>query len=283
MCEKAGQPPNGRAGEFTQSSIGNCNLHVRRCPVIARETFPWTWRYKASDQSDGSDLGISPGEMMAKARKQRSKISLFPTDQQLRTGRAKLPVFKSHDLRALISEARANDKISLDVAVLGTLRRRNDMQMKELLQHLGVDSSRPDAWMRGFFLLATFHHGVGHVASYPQRTNRNSATWTSTHDLALLRDVMTLQEQGFSGRKAVKKLAADPKKRQLFPYRKQGHFSTAGEQQRREAALWARLQKLRASTHGLQTLSLERAWIASAQWSAHCTISICRILKPEEW
>jgi hypothetical protein len=187
---------------------------------------------------------------MAKTKKERSMILLFPTDQQLKIARNKLPRLKPHDLRSLINEAQANNKVVLNTAVLGVLRRRNDIQMKELLRCLGVDPLGPDAWQRGFFLLAAFHHGVGHLAWYPHRTNRNAATWTSSHDLALLREVMTLRERGVSERNAVKKLAADPQKRQLFPYRRQGHFSTADEQNRREAALWARLQKLRASTRG---------------------------------
>lgn len=43
---------------------------------------------------------------------------------------------------------------------------------------------------------------------------------------------------GLSERAAVKKLATDPKKRQLFPYRMHGYrFSTGETPQKREAAL----------------------------------------------
>jgi hypothetical protein len=58
-------------------------------------------------------------------------------------------------------------------------------------------------------------------------------------------------------RAAVKKLASDPKKRGLFPYRRQGYrFSTAEDPQRRRAALWARLQKLKASAGRKSILDL---------------------------
>ena len=195
--------------------------------------------------------------MAAKARKQRSKISLFPKDQEVKSARRKLPVFDPHDLRSLISEAKTNDKADVDTAFFFAFRRRNDTQMKELLRHLGVDPSRPDAWERGFFQLALLHHGVGHLAWYPRRTNRNSATWTSTHDLALLREVIILRQKGLSEHRAVKKLAADPKKRKLFPYRRHGYwFSTAEDPQKREAALWARLQKLKASARGTSIVDL---------------------------
>jgi hypothetical protein len=156
----------------------------------------------------------------------------------------------------LISEAKGNDKTDVDTAFFFAFRRRNDAQMNELLRRLGVDPSRPDAWERGFFHLAFLHHGVGHLTWNPRRTNRNSATWTPTHDLALLREVFVLRQKGLSERAAVGKLASDRKNRQQFPYRRKGYFSTADEPQKREAALWARLQKIKASTRGTSILDL---------------------------
>ncbi len=82
--------------------------------------------------------------MAAKARKQRSKISLFPKDHEVEGARRKLPVFDPQDLRSLITEAKTNDKADVDTAFLLAFRRRNDTQMKELLRRLGVDPSRSD-------------------------------------------------------------------------------------------------------------------------------------------
>jgi hypothetical protein len=195
--------------------------------------------------------------MAAKARKQRSKISILPKEHEVKSARRKLPVFGPHDLRSLITEAKTNDKADFDTAFLLAFRRRNETQMKDLLRRLGVDPARSDAWQRGFFHLAVLHHGVGHLAWYPPRTNRNSATWTPTHDVALLREVFFLRQKGLSERAAVKKLATDPKKRELFPYRRQGYrFSTVEEPQKREAALWARLQKVKASARGKSIVDL---------------------------
>jgi hypothetical protein len=208
---------------------------------------------------------------MPQVRKSRSKISLFPTDHKVKTARSKLPVFEAHDLRSLISEAKTNDKVDFDSAFLFAFRRRNDTQMQDLLRHLGVDPSKSDAWLRGFFHLAVLHHGVGHLAWYPRRTNRNSATWTLTHDVALLCEVGALKEQGFSERRAINKLAADPKKRQLYPYRMRGHFSTGREQQKREDALRARLQKLKSSPRGeglARALGLHRWDLRSTELSS---------------
>jgi len=165
---------------------------------------------------------------MGRARKRSSKILLMPCDeQQLKARRKKLPIFESHDLRELIGESKNRGEADLDATIIRELHRRNDTQMKELLQCLGVDPSRSDAWLRGFFLLASLHHGVGHLAWYDRRTNTNSATWTSTHDLLLLREVMALQACGLSERSAIRQLVANSKKRSLFPYRRQGHFTTA--------------------------------------------------------
>jgi hypothetical protein len=193
---------------------------------------------------------------MPKTPGRRSKISLFPKDHEVKSARRKLPIFDSHDLRSLITEAKTSDETDFDSAFLLAFRRRNSAQMKDLLRRLGVDPSRADAWERGFLHLAFLHHGVGHLAWYPRRTNRNSASWTPTHDLALLREVILLRQKGLSERAAVKKLASDRKKSQQFPYRKKGYFSTADEPKKREAALWARLQKLKASTRGTSIVDL---------------------------
>ena len=106
---------------------------------------------------------------------QRKPILLLPEDQRFRAKRKKLPVFKPLDLRSLVREAKKSGDSK--VAVLQEFRRRNEMQMAKLLHCLGLDRSQPDAWQKGFFLLAHYYHGVGHIAWYQRRTNRNAATW----------------------------------------------------------------------------------------------------------
>jgi hypothetical protein len=192
---------------------------------------------------------------MQKARKARSKISLFPPDQRIDAWREKLPVYPAHDLRSLVSEAKKLATADVDLAFISVFRRRNENQTKDLLRRLGVDPARSDAGWRGFFMLATIHHGVGHIAWDRPRTNRNSATWTLDHDRTLLREVTILGAQGLSERHAIKKLVADPEKRRLFPYRQKRDFSTGGDQRKREAALRARLQKLKASSGDSSLLS----------------------------
>jgi hypothetical protein len=80
--------------------------------------------------------------------KQRKRILLFPNGQSIKARRKRLPVFEPHDLRSLTSEAKGK---SDDFADLRALRRRNELQMKELLERLGLDPTLPDAWQRGFF------------------------------------------------------------------------------------------------------------------------------------
>jgi hypothetical protein len=186
----------------------------------------------------------------------RKRISLFPEDQRFRAERKKLPVFKPLDLRSLVGEgAKSGDS---KLAVMHAFRRRNEMQLQELLHCLGLDRSQPDAWQKGFFFLAYYNYGVGHIAWYPRRTNRNAARWTVDHDFDLLREVVKLTNDGLSERRAIKRLAFDRKKQQLFPYREQQHrhFAKGTEQKRREEALWARLQKLKASANARSILNL---------------------------
>ena len=193
------------------------------------------------------------------ARKRKKQILLLPPDREVEARRKKLPIFEAHDLRSLLAEAKASQHVDGDdVAVLAALRRRNEVQMQKLLRALGVDPSRPDAWARGFFLLAHYHHGVGQLAWYPRRTNRNAAKWTRAQDLELLREVIMLTRDGLSQRRAIAKIAADPRKMRLFPYREQkSRYSPKGTQRgRREAALWAHFQKLIASTRGRSLFDL---------------------------
>ena len=74
-------------------------------------------------------------------------------------------------------------------------------------------------------------------------------TWQVDHDIALLHEVAILKSDGLSERRAIKRSAADRKKRHLFPYREQKHRPSAKgtEQKRREDALRARLNKLKTS------------------------------------
>jgi hypothetical protein len=153
------------------------------------------------------------------ATKGKKQISLFPPDQQIAAIREKLPIFKAHDLRSLLAEA--NPKQNADEDDIGlvaaALRHRTADQMQDLLRRLGVDPSQPDAWRRGFWLLAVCHHGVGHIAWYPRRTSRNAARWTPEHDYDLLCQVTRLKAEGLSERGAIAKIATDPRRRKSFP------------------------------------------------------------------
>jgi hypothetical protein len=193
------------------------------------------------------------------ARKRKKQILLLPPDREIGGRRKKLPVFKPHDLRSLLAEAKASENVDGDdIAVVVAFRRQNAIQMQRLLLCLGVDPSQPNAWEKGFFLLAHYHHGVGQLAWYPRRTNKNAAKWAQAQDLELLREVITLTQDGLSQRRAIAKIAADPEKMRLFPYREQKsrHFPTGTQRQRREAALWARFQKLIASARGRSLLKM---------------------------
>jgi hypothetical protein len=184
---------------------------------------------------------------MPRARRPSSSVVLFPPEKDLRASRKRLPIYKPHNLRAILKEAKkaGGDE---DRAFVEVFRKRNREQAEGLLRMLGIDPSTPGAWERGFFKIAFLHHGVGHLAYVQPRTNANSATWTLAADFRLLGEVSTLCAKGLSERAAVRKLAADPKKRTLFPYRPQlnRHYSDRKELAKREDALWARLQSLKA-------------------------------------
>ena len=156
-----------------------------------------------------------------------------------------MTLFEPHDLRSLISEARASETDSgLDRAVVSALRHRNQSQMNDLLRRLGVDPSQPDSWHRGFLQLACRHYGVARLALHP--------TWTDAADMNLLLEVISLRATGKSELQAIKQIVSNSKTRKLFPYgeknRVKSHYSAQNENQKREAALRRRLQHLKRSS-----------------------------------
>ncbi len=72
-------------------------------------------------------------------KQSKGRIVLFPNDQQLKTLGDNLPSFSAHDLRALVKEAESNDKVRSPYQFVFALRRRSDLQLKDLLRGLGVE------------------------------------------------------------------------------------------------------------------------------------------------
>src|SRR5258708_20384668 len=173
-------------------------------------------------------------------RKERIQILVGYTDDHIKDQCKKLALFEPHDLRSLISEARASGDISgHDQEVVLAFKRRNQGQLVDLLRRLGVDPSEPDAWQRGFLRLACQHYGVGRLALHHSRTNRNAAKWTPKHDLNLPIEVTKLKAADKSELQAIKRIVLNPKTRRLFPYGAKNstasHYSVQYENQKREA------------------------------------------------
>jgi hypothetical protein len=187
-------------------------------------------------------------------RKERIQILVGHTDQHIKAQCKKLPLFEPHDLRSVISEAQASEADSgPDQAVVLALRRRNQLQLIDLLRRLGIDPSQSDAFKKGFLQLALNHYGVGRLAWHRPRTNRNAAIWTANDDLNLLMEVTRLKAIGLSELQAIQKIASNPQTRRLFPYRQQQdrsdfHSSALKKKKKLQAALWRRLQHLKASS-----------------------------------
>ena len=99
--------------------------------------------------------------------------NLLPPDPiKFNAKREGLPKFEPHDLRSIINKARSSaDQSGIDEAVVLEIRRRNQRQMLDLLRGLGINPSQPDAYQKGFYWLAFYHHGVGHLAWQCSRTN----------------------------------------------------------------------------------------------------------------
>jgi len=187
-------------------------------------------------------------------RKERMQIVLGHTDEHIKAHCKKVRLFEPHDLRSLISEARAiGGDSEREKAVLLAIKERNHLQMVDLLRQLGIDSSQSDAWQRGFLRLACLHYGVGRLALHHARTNKNAVTWRASDDLRLLEEVTKLMGAGKCETQAIKQIVANPKTRRLFPYgeknRTKSYYSVQNENPKREVALRRRLHRLKKSSN----------------------------------
>jgi hypothetical protein len=194
---------------------------------------------------------------MRRARKKRHTKLLWPPKELLEPAQKKLTVAEPLDLRVLVKNSRKKRKDGTS-DVFDEFRRCYQEQVTNLLRQLGIDPTDPNAWQKGFYKLATYDRGAGHLCWSPRRTNRNAGRWTNEHDLNLLGEVVRLRAEGLSEREAVRRLSRDPTKRGLFPYRpRRAGFEPKGTAtQRYEAALWARLQHLKDSATGDSLLAL---------------------------
>ena len=163
-------------------------------------------------------------------------ISILPPEAQISESK-KVPQFEPHDLQSLVDEAKSTGAFVVEV-----LRRRNEDQLRTLVEHLGVSPADPEVWKKAFFLLAVKTSGVDHVKWSPRRTNKNAVKWTVTHDLALLKEVTILCAKGLSERAAIDKIAADPAMKKILPYRENGQSSS---KKKRVTALLRRLHRLK--------------------------------------
>jgi hypothetical protein len=179
------------------------------------------------------------------------KRVFLPDSKKLKAKRKSLPRFDPLELAELSKRPPAHDDPEDHFARLARIvQRETNHQMLELLRRLGVDEEQPDAWRKGFFWLAYYHHRVGHFVYYRSKKHRNAAKWTEEHDLALLSETMKLRATGLSELAAVKKIASHPELKRLLPYRAQRiraiGDSKATERKKRAAALHRRLQELKS-------------------------------------
>ena len=188
---------------------------------------------------------------MQPAKKLRVKKSravlFFPAANQLEQFRKRLQKFKPHDFATLVRQSRADGNTEAPgVALIDILRPENSRQLVQLLQAMGVDPTRPDAWQVGFFMLAHVHHSVGHLAWRPPKTNKNASKWRTEHDLVLINEMIRLSDRGFSERAALNELVSNRAKHKLFPYRAQMRPSSKlSATEQRFAALRARWGKIK--------------------------------------
>lgn len=156
------------------------------------------------------------------------------------------PRFAPHNCLALMEEAKRANPEDPDAVYIQVLREANEKPFRKVLEHWGLDGEMSVASRKALFKLAIAKYGLGRVAVYRGRHNKNARTWTTDHDVHLLMEVKILRDAGLSVRQAVAQLAADRTKSKLFPYRLHRGGSRKTQQKRRAAALRARLRFLMA-------------------------------------
>jgi hypothetical protein len=176
---------------------------------------------------------------------------IFPESKDLKARRESLPKFKPFELDQLAKRPPAdNDPRDNSARIVGLLQQETNQQMLELLRRLRIDAAQSDAWRKGFYWLACYHHGVGRFVFYRPKKHRNAARWTNEHDLVLLSETIKLKATGLSELAALKIIASHPELKRLLPYRAQKYRALEDtrktEHKKRVAALRRRLHDLKS-------------------------------------
>jgi hypothetical protein len=138
---------------------------------------------------------------------------VFPPESYLKDQSERLTRFAPHRLEDLIGEKVHEPESQITANVVEEIRRRNEAQLEQLLEELGVDPRRPDKWQRACYQLAYIHHGVGVISwAQPRGPNRRAAKWTDEHDLNLQMMVLEETKSGLKLAEALRNIASDPKK-----------------------------------------------------------------------
>jgi hypothetical protein len=157
--------------------------------------------------------GVNAEAHMARRTKKSDAVRLVPNP-----GWSDRLLAQLQQLEIKPLDARKLPPIDQEDAFLREWQKAIEPQLDRLLRALDIDPAGPTSWRNRFLRLAVLHHGVGHVIWKPS-SNQNAAKWSIEHDIAL-RDEMR-KRQGLRELAAIKQIAADPRARQLFPYKAQ--------------------------------------------------------------
>ena len=185
---------------------------------------------------------VARSKSNSKMQKIQRSVLVEPDQGQRARLRSQLQPFEPLDLREIVEDA----KVSPGFTPEKIRATETAAQIQQILTVLRFPVNKPPNWSRAFYALAEVLLDVGHVQYTPSRQNRAAATWDKA-DIAFLAMVHRLTQGGLSERRAIDKIAADPKKWGRLPYKQNGRPLYGGkiEQAKRAAALRRHLNRIK--------------------------------------
>jgi hypothetical protein len=179
-----------------------------------------------------------------KSRRSNKTVQFYPNAEELKKLKAGLPPpFPSHDVTSVFQLPIAEAKKEAGRVTSSVI----EGQLDDLLRALGLTRSTPDAWRKGFQLLAMIHHGTAHFFyDRPRKPNRNATKWRAEHDRLLYTFVNDFEKEGVFPTVALRAIAKDQKKWSRLPLSSKPRSEKSDDDLRYEAfrKQWTRISKM---------------------------------------
>jgi hypothetical protein len=177
------------------------------------------------------------------SRGSRNSVQIYPDAQELEKLKARLRTFPPHDVTSIFTLPTSEANQEADRVTASVI----NGQLDELLKALGIDPTTPDAWRRGFQLLAMIHYRTGHFTYVNARQRKRGTSKSIIQQDRLLHELMNEHmRRGLKPTQALREIAKDSEKEKLLRLTPSSRLETSATELRYEALKkrWAKISKM---------------------------------------